>query len=112
MPDLRHVSGRAGRRGRGDLRGACMRIALDAMGTDRHPTVEIQGALQALRELPGEFTLVLVGDRERIEAELAKIDGTPGDRLEIVHASQIVAAADPPATVLRRKPDSSIVVGL
>ena len=89
-----------------------MRIALDAMGTDRHPTVEIQGALQALRELPGEFTLILVGDRERIEAELAQIDGVPRDRLEIVHASQTVAAADPPATALRRKPDSSIVVGL
>ncbi|HSL70522.1 MAG TPA: phosphate acyltransferase PlsX [Longimicrobiales bacterium] len=89
-----------------------MRIALDAMGTDRHPSVEIQGAVEALRELPGEFTLVLVGDQERIEAELARITDVARDRLTIVHASQIVSPADPPATALRRKPDSSIVVGL
>src|SRR5262245_18476612 len=82
------------------------------MGTDRHPTVEIEGAVQALRELPGDFTLILVGDRARIEAEIAKNRDVPADRLEIVHAEQVVAAGDPPATVLRKKPDSSIVVGL
>jgi glycerol-3-phosphate acyltransferase PlsX len=89
-----------------------VRIALDAMGTDEHPRVEVVGAAQALRELPGDFTLVLVGDKDRIEAELAKVGELPRDRLEIVHASQIVTPADPPATALRKKPDSSIVVGL
>jgi phosphate acyltransferase len=89
-----------------------MRIVLDAMGTDRHPGVEVQGAVQALRELPGDFTLILVGDRERIELELRKAGDLPAGRLEIVAASQIVAPSDPPATVLRRKPDSSIIVGL
>jgi glycerol-3-phosphate acyltransferase PlsX len=89
-----------------------MRIALDAMGTDEHPRVEIEGAAQALRELPGDFRLTLVGDQAKIEAEVAKIRGLPSDRLDIVHASQIVAPGDPPATALRRKPDSSIVVGL
>src|SRR5262245_62261112 len=89
-----------------------MRIVLDAMGTDRHPDVEVQGAIQALRELPGDFTLILVGDRERIERELKKAGDLPADRLEVVAASQIVAPSDPPATVLRRKPDSSIIVGL
>jgi glycerol-3-phosphate acyltransferase PlsX len=89
-----------------------MRIALDAMGTDRHPGVEVEGVVQALRELPGDFTVILVGDRPRIEAELARVGDLPAGRLEIVHASQIVAAADPPATAVRRKPDSSIVVGL
>ena len=38
-----------------------MRIALDAMGTDHHPSVEVHGAVQALRELSGDFTVVLVG---------------------------------------------------
>ncbi len=93
-------------------RRSSMRIVLDTMGTDRHPGVEVQGAVQALRELPGDFTLILVGDQERIEAELAQAGELPRERLEIVHASQIVAAGDPPATALRRKPDSSIVVGL
>ena len=89
-----------------------MRIALDAMGTDRHPTAEIRGAVQALRELQGDFTLVLVGDQARIEAELAQVPDVDSSRIEVVHAAQTVAGADPPATVLRKKPDSSIVVGL
>ena len=89
-----------------------MRIALDAMGTDQHPAIEVQGAVEALRELSGDFTLILVGDRSQIEAELARAGEVPPGRIEIVEASQIVAASDPPATVLRRKPDSSIVVGL
>ena len=89
-----------------------MRIALDAMGTDQHPAVEVQGAVQALRELPGDFTIVLVGDQERIEAELARASDLPRARIEIVHATQIVAPTDAPATAIRKKPDSSIVVGL
>jgi glycerol-3-phosphate acyltransferase PlsX len=89
-----------------------MRIALDAMGTDQHPAIEVQGAVEALRELSGTFTLILVGDRPQIEAELAKAGEIPPGRIEIAHAEQIVAPADPPSTVLRRKPDSSIVVGL
>ena len=41
-----------------------MRIVLDAMGTDRHPATEVQGAIRALRELPGaetdmHFTMVV-----------------------------------------------------
>ncbi len=41
-----------------------MRIALDAMGSDRAPAAEVEGAVGALRELDGDFTVVLVGDRE------------------------------------------------
>jgi glycerol-3-phosphate acyltransferase PlsX len=68
--------------------------------------------VQALRELPGDFTLLLVGDQARVEAELAQLSDVDTTRLEIVHAAETVSAADPPATVLRKKPDSSIVVGL
>ena len=39
-----------------------MRIALDAMGSDRAPTIEVEGAIGALRTLGGTFRLVLVGD--------------------------------------------------
>lgn len=89
-----------------------MRIALDAMGTDQHPSIEVQGAVQALRELPGDFIIVLVGDQQRIADELGKAGEYPRDRIQIVHASQIVAPTDPPVTAIRKKPDSSIVVGL
>lgn len=89
-----------------------MRIALDAMGTDRHPEIEVQGAVQALRELPGEFEVVLVGDRERIAACLEGVTDYPRERLAVVHATQRIEQCDPPASAVRRKLDSSIAVGL
>ena len=89
-----------------------MRIALDAMGTDRHPTVEVEGAVEALRELPEEVEVVLVGDRETVEREIARHEGFPRERLSVVHASEVVTPGEAPATAVRRKQDSSIVVGL
>jgi glycerol-3-phosphate acyltransferase PlsX len=89
-----------------------VRIALDAMGTDEHPATEVEGALAALRELPGEFTVVLVGNRPQIEAELARWGGYPAGRLEIQHAPDLIAPSESAAAAVRRKPHSSIVVGL
>lgn len=89
-----------------------MRIALDAMGTDRHPAVEVEGVVQALRDLPADFEVVLVGDRPRIERQLMMWPELPGDRVAVHHATQAIQATDAAATVVRRKPDSSIVVGL
>jgi phosphate acyltransferase len=88
-----------------------VRIALDAMGTDRHPAVEVEGAIQALREVPGDFELVLVGERSLIEAELSRhsYDAT---RLSVVHAPDRIEPGEPAVTAARRKPSSSIVVGL
>jgi phosphate acyltransferase len=89
-----------------------VRIALDAMGTDRHPAVEVQGALQALHEIDADFEVLLVGDRAQVEAELARHAPAPPDRVRIVHAEQRISPAEAPATAVRRKPGSSIVVGL
>jgi glycerol-3-phosphate acyltransferase PlsX len=88
-----------------------VRIALDAMGTDRHPSVEVEGAVQALRDVPGEFELILVGDRARIEAELTRHPHA-ANRIRIVHATQVIQPGEPAVTAVRRKSDSSIVVGL
>ena len=89
-----------------------MRIAVDAMGTDRHPAVEVEGAVAALDALPDTLQVVLVGDRNRIRAELDRLGAEESDRLSIVHASARIAPEESPATAVRRKPDSSIVVGL
>lgn len=88
-----------------------MRIALDAMGSDRAPATEVEGAVGALAST-AEFQLVLVGDRERIEAELARHPEAPGDRIEIVHAPDRIEMGESPVQAIRRKPNSSIVVGL
>ena len=82
------------------------------MGTDRHPAVEVRGAVAALQELPGDFELVLVGDQSRIEAELSALADVPAGRLSIVHAGERIDPGEPAATAVRRKPDSSIVQGL
>jgi len=89
-----------------------LRIALDAMGTDSHPAAEVQGAVQALRELTTDFELILVGDREKIEAELAQCGEPVPPRLEILHAPDRIEPGEPPAAAVRRKPGSSIVTGL
>ena len=65
-----------------------MRIALDAMGSDRAPSTEVEGAVGALATLDGDFQLVLVGDRERVEAELDRHPDLPRERVEIVHAPE------------------------
>jgi glycerol-3-phosphate acyltransferase PlsX len=87
-----------------------MRIAVDAMGSDRAPTVEVEGAVGALLERP-DLTVVLVGDRAAVEAELARHPQAPRDRIEVVHAPDVIDPGEAPATAVRRKPHSSIAVG-
>jgi glycerol-3-phosphate acyltransferase PlsX len=89
-----------------------VRIALDAMGTDAAPAVEVAGALSALKNSESDFDIILVGDSDVLQAELGKHTGFPTDRLSIVHASQRIMPGEPPSTVLRHKPDSSIAVGV
>ena len=89
-----------------------MRIVLDAMGTDRAPESEVAGAVAALRDLDADIEIVLIGDREVVEAELIKHDDFPRARLHFEHAPDRVLPSEPPASVLRKHPDSSIVRGL
>lgn len=86
-----------------------MRIVVDAMGSDDYPAPDVAGAVLAAREWGDE--IILVGDRARIEAELAK-HNTGGLSLEIAHASQVIEMADKPTEAAREKPDSSMHVGL
>ena len=88
-----------------------MRIALDAMGTDHAPRSEVAGAIQALRDFGTDVEIILVGDEELIRAELNRQSDVPAG-LRVRHAPDRVTADDPAASVIRRKPESSIVVGL
>ena len=84
-----------------------MKIAVDAMGGDHAPAVVVEGALSAAREL--NIPIILVGDRERIEAELAKHKAA-NQNISIVHASEVVAMDESPAQAIRKKKDSSLRV--
>ncbi len=85
-----------------------MKIALDAMGSDHAPGVEVAGAIRAARQEEGGLEIVLVGREETLRAELKKHRRLPAS-ISIVNASQTVAMEDKPVEALRRKKDSSIV---
>lgn len=86
-------------------------IALDAMGGDHGPAITVPGALAALRSRPN-LNLVLVGQRAILEAELARLSATEGERLKIQDATQVVGMDEPPAQALRGKKDSSMRVAI
>jgi glycerol-3-phosphate acyltransferase PlsX len=89
-----------------------IRVAVDAMGGDSAPQSEIAGVLQAIDTLPNDFQVQLVGRSQAIETELAKHPSVPRDRLEIHEAADVIGMAEKPLAAVRRKPNSSIVVGL
>ena len=77
------------------------------MGGDHGPEVKIDGAIQAARACGVSITLV--GKPDIIEAELAKHD-TAGLNLLIVPAPDVIEMTDKPATAVRAKPNSSMVI--
>lgn len=84
-----------------------MRVAVDAMGGDNAPVIEVEGAVAAAREFG--IGITLVGDRERVRAELAK-HGSSGLDIDIHHASEVVGMHDSASDAIRKKKDSSIRV--
>lgn len=88
-----------------------MRILVDAMGGDNAPEAIALGAIEAARALAIE--VVLVGRGEAILQALEKngIKTLP-EGVEIANAEDVVDMHDDPASVVRKRKDSSMVVGL
>jgi glycerol-3-phosphate acyltransferase PlsX len=84
-----------------------MKLAIDAMGGDFAPRNIVAGAVAALHDNSHITHLHLVGDKARVEAELRRL-GASDNRIEIVHASEVIEMDDPPAQAVRRKKDSSM----
>ncbi len=84
-------------------------IALDAMGSDKAPGPEIDGAILACRNLP--VRILLVGPRDRLEQELAARPRSRRLPIEIVHASEWITMDDKAAAAVRSKRDSTMRVG-
>ncbi len=90
-------------------------IALDAFGGDNCPDVEVSAAVQAARE---GISVILVGDRDKLAATLARLDlhgvksdgSVPDLPLRIHHASEIITMDDTPSKVVRSKTDASMPV--
>ena len=88
-----------------------MKIILDAMGGDFAPQAPVQGALDALKDLGVEITLVGREEAIREELKAAGVTELPAG-LEIRNATEVVEISDDAATAFKRKKDSSLTVGL
>ncbi len=86
-------------------------IALDAMGGDHGVSVTVPAALATLKQQTA-LKLILVGQREAIEAELQRHRATASEWLVVHHASETVGMDEPPAQALRSKKDSSMRVAI
>ena len=82
-------------------------IAIDVMGGDHGPEVTVRAAARFLSRHPSA-TVLLVGDQATIEQQLDEQGGIDRERIEIVHADQVVAMDESPAIALRTKKRSSM----
>ncbi len=87
-----------------------IKVAVDAMGGDYAPSQMVAGAIAAAN-LRKDIQVVLVGRKEDVEKELSGKD-YPHDRIQIAHASEVIATEEPPVNAIRKKKDSSLVVGM
>ena len=87
-----------------------IKVALDAMGGDNAPDEIIKGAMEAvgLRE---DIKVFLVGKEELIREKL-KAYSYREPQIEVVNATEVIETAEPPVAAIRKKKDSSIVVGM
>ena len=90
-----------------------MRIILDAMGGDNAPDANIKGAINAINKIEAE--VVLVGKEEVIRSKVKEFYGKEieeiSNRLKIKNATETIEMEDTPTLAIKRKKDSSMVVG-
>jgi phosphate acyltransferase len=84
-------------------------IALDAMGSDRAPKPEIEGAIQAARQY--DVRVLLVGPEALVKPELQRHLTAARLPIEVVHASEYITMEDK-VEAIRAKRDNSMRVGL
>ncbi len=88
--------------------GELIRVAVDCMGGDNAPVQPVMGALDALKARD-DFQLLLVGQKDVIEAELAKYTFDRG-RVAVIDAPEVIETGEPPVAAIRKKKNSSIVI--
>lgn len=87
-----------------------VRVALDAMGGDNAPTEVVKGAVEAVNE-KNTIQVLLVGREDVIQKELTKYTYDK-ERIQIVNADEVITNDEAPVMAIRKKKNSSIVVGL
>ncbi len=87
-----------------------IKVAVDAMGGDNAPGEIVAGAVMAAG-IRDDIKILLIGQKDVVSEELKK-HAYKEDRIEIVHASEVIETEEPPVNAIRQKKDSSIVAGM
>lgn len=87
------------------------RVAVDAMGGDHAPSEIVKGAIDAVSRNES-IEVTLVGDEAAISEELKKFDSFPENRVHILPTTEVIETAEHPVNAIKKKKDSSMVVGL
>lgn len=87
-----------------------IKVAVDAMGGDYAPAEIVKGAIEAARS-NSQIQVLLVGREELIRKELDR-QSHPENQIQIIPASEVIETEEPPVNAIRKKKDSSIVVGM
>ena len=85
-------------------------VVFDAMGGDHAPGEMVKGAIDAVN-MRDDIKVILVGQEDVIKEEIGKYQ-YPEDKIGIVHAEEVIETAEPPVNAIRKKKNSSIVVGM
>lgn len=86
-----------------------LKIYVDGMGGDHAPAEIVKGCVQAVNEY--HVNISILGVEEEIQKELWKYQFDQS-KIQIIHGSEIVGNDDEPAKAIRRKKDSSMVIGM
>lgn len=91
-----------------------MKILVDVMGGDYSPDEFIKGCVEAIDEL--EADIVMLGDEKIINEKIKELYGKDNisevsERITIKHASEVITNDESPTEAIKKKKDSSMVVG-
>ncbi len=86
-----------------------MKIVVDAMGGDYAPGVVVEGAVSAAKQF--DLEVILVGNEDTIRLYLDKFDYPPG-KISVSPSTEVIGMSEPAAATVRKKRNSSIVVGM
>ena len=87
-----------------------VRVVVDAMGGDNAPGEIVKGAVEAV-QAENDIKVFLVGRQDAVNAELAKYTYDK-EKIEVVHAEEVIEMAEPPVNAIRKKKQSSLVIGM
>lgn len=87
-----------------------IKIAVDAMGGDNAPGEIIKGAVDAV-SIRNDIQVLLVGREDAVRKELGNYT-VAEEQIKLIPASEVIETDEPPVNAIRKKKDSSIVVGM